>query len=464
MRLSDLFGYWEAKLAVGHIPSEAKIENFIRTKYESKRWVMDGPMPDPATLDGEEPTPAASSAQVERTSSQRQAAPTKQSNSIDLFGDDVSPPARPSTGPPLSTQPPSKAQPAPPKQTKPAESLLGLDFFGAPPAAPARPSSDLGAASGATSGPSKSDLKQSILSLYASAPKPAPQPAQPAGGFGALQSARPQQSGFGGLNDAFSTLNVAPSAPAQQDTSFSSPFASLAGGFGAPKSAAASKTTQPSLGGGSFFDPAPKSPPAPKATTTAKPGGFGGFGDVFSSSPAAQPAPSASADLFDFSAPAAAAPPAAMNITQTHSTLSPTTSSPFNLSSAASKPAPKPAATSSFSPLGASDPWGSGDVWTSAEPAAAPSAPAKSPAVARSTGGGLMDDGWGAPVSAPTVRGGGTRPVETTIAADEDFGGWGSALPAPAAAPAATTTATTKPAGSGGGFGGSDDLFSNVWE
>lgn len=32
-----------------------KIENFIRTKYESKRWVMDGPMPDPSTLsDGDD--------------------------------------------------------------------------------------------------------------------------------------------------------------------------------------------------------------------------------------------------------------------------------------------------------------------------------------------------------------------------------------------------------------------------
>ena len=50
--------YWESKLAPGHVPSEAKIENFIRTKYESKRWVMDGPMPDPSTLsdgiDGED--------------------------------------------------------------------------------------------------------------------------------------------------------------------------------------------------------------------------------------------------------------------------------------------------------------------------------------------------------------------------------------------------------------------------
>ena len=31
----------------------SKIENFIRTKYESKRWIMDGDMPDPATLDTE---------------------------------------------------------------------------------------------------------------------------------------------------------------------------------------------------------------------------------------------------------------------------------------------------------------------------------------------------------------------------------------------------------------------------
>lgn len=31
-----------------------KIENFIRTKYESKRWVMDGPVPDPSTLDDDD--------------------------------------------------------------------------------------------------------------------------------------------------------------------------------------------------------------------------------------------------------------------------------------------------------------------------------------------------------------------------------------------------------------------------
>lgn len=29
---------------------DRKIENFIRTKYDSKRWVMEGGIPDPATL------------------------------------------------------------------------------------------------------------------------------------------------------------------------------------------------------------------------------------------------------------------------------------------------------------------------------------------------------------------------------------------------------------------------------
>ncbi|KAJ6160249.1 hypothetical protein N7497_004786 [Penicillium chrysogenum] len=50
--------------------------------------------------------------------------------------------------------------------------------------------------------------------------------------------------------------------------------------------------------------------------------------------------------------------------------------------------------------------------------------------------------GWGAPSAA-------SKPAPTA-AADEDFGGWASAA-----------HTNNKPAG---GFGGSDDLFSNVWE
>jgi len=36
---------------VGADMEDRKIENFIRTKYESKRWVMEGGMPDPSTLE-----------------------------------------------------------------------------------------------------------------------------------------------------------------------------------------------------------------------------------------------------------------------------------------------------------------------------------------------------------------------------------------------------------------------------
>lgn len=46
--------YWEAHLKPGHIPPEHKVESFIRSKYESRRWAMDGPPPaDPSVLDGD---------------------------------------------------------------------------------------------------------------------------------------------------------------------------------------------------------------------------------------------------------------------------------------------------------------------------------------------------------------------------------------------------------------------------
>jgi stromal membrane-associated protein len=46
--------YWEAHLKPGHIPPDHKIESFVRSKYESRRWAMDGPPPaDPSVLDGD---------------------------------------------------------------------------------------------------------------------------------------------------------------------------------------------------------------------------------------------------------------------------------------------------------------------------------------------------------------------------------------------------------------------------
>ncbi|PWO00411.1 ArfGap-domain-containing protein [Tilletiopsis washingtonensis] len=65
--------YWEAHLKAGHVPPEHKIESFIRSKYETKRWAKEGPPPsDPSVLDqgGAAASPAAA-APVSAVSSER---------------------------------------------------------------------------------------------------------------------------------------------------------------------------------------------------------------------------------------------------------------------------------------------------------------------------------------------------------------------------------------------------------
>ncbi|XP_014557974.1 hypothetical protein COCVIDRAFT_36599 [Bipolaris victoriae FI3] len=434
--------YWESKLAPGHVPSEAKIENFIRTKYESKRWVMDGPMPDPSTLDSDDDDMPLSKVQekvqIERSASQRLAqgsgrAPPPQRQAqqqpvIDLFGDDPVP-ERPSTGPPAAARPPPKAEPAPPKQHKAGDSLLGLDFLGGgSSAAPARPSSTGPAAAPA---PSRPDLKQSILSLYAAKPAAAPQPQQHArqDSFGGLVSsqgqASPQQSSFGGMNDAFSSLSFN-AAPAPKP----SPFSGL-DSFSSKKSPPASSSSSNMFGGGgNFFD----SKPAPQSRTMSPAGGVSNFSAFSSPAPSKPAAPAASgmADLLDLSMPSAPAP----QVTSPP-IASPPINSAFNLSSPAPAPATKstPAAPAvNYSGFSNMDAWGGNDVWGSS----APSQPAATTTTAQAT-----TTSWSAP----------------KVTQDDDFGGWSSAAPTTTSN---TTTTQSKPAG---GFGGtSDDLFSNVWE
>ncbi|KAH3913804.1 hypothetical protein HBI56_057650 [Parastagonospora nodorum] len=444
--------YWEAKLAPGHVPSEAKIENFIRTKYESKRWTMDGPIPDPATLETDDDdlplSKVQEKVQVERSASQRlggsssRPAPPPQARpqqTIDLFGDDTPAPPRPSTGPPSNVRSaPPKAEAAPPKQTKAGDSLLGLDFLGGGPASqPARPSSTGPATSAA---PSRPDLKQSILSLYASKPAAAPQPQQHARqeSFGALASPQgqtsPQQSGFGGMNDAFSSLSFNQAA---QPAPKASPFSGL-DSFSGTKSPPTTSSSNMFGGGGNFFDSKPKTPSYTQAQnrTTSPSSGLGGDFSAFSTPAPSQPAASSSGlgDLLDLSMPSAPAPaPKAAT-----PMASPPMNSAFNLTSPAAPSAPTPQAqaapnySSGFSNM---DAWGSNDVWGSSapsQPAATTTAAPKSP-------------GWGAP----------------QVAQDDDFGGWSSAAPTTTTTHTSTNQSATKPAG---GFGGSDDLFSNVWE
>ncbi|KAL8925326.1 MAG: hypothetical protein Q9208_003616 [Pyrenodesmia sp. 3 TL-2023] len=432
-------------------------------------------------------------AKMERSSSQRLAsAPSqpakpisKPTPSIDLFGDIPTPPARPSTtDTPNSRPPPPKAAaPAPPKQQRQGDSLLGLDFFGAPPtASSARPSSAT-STPGSVGAASRPDLKQSILSLYASAPRSQPRPQQESQDiFGGMQSATTQQSS--GIDDAFSGLNFASttSPPAQQahPAAKIDPFAS----FSKPSTqrtnfTSPAVTSPPSLSGGGFFDTNPKMTSKP-ATTSRPPtqvsqplkppsasSGLGDFSFASTTAPATKPtASNTSNDLFGFSDPIQSQPTMPSKPAPPPSNIS----SAFNLS--APTPASQPAAKSAplalvsskaFSGFSNDDPWGSSNAWATPEPSttAKPKTDSKSPAITTTND----FSSWGTPMSAPKPNGGSSSKEPPRVAADEDFGdfgGWNSAAPETPAATKPPPQSTSKPPG--GGFAASEDLFSNVWE
>ncbi|KAM0281680.1 hypothetical protein ACHAQH_003411 [Verticillium albo-atrum] len=496
--------YWEAKLAPGHVPSESKIENFIRTKYELKRWVMDGGIPDPATLDveGDDDVPLSIVKEkqvVERRESVRKASvgqsaaprsiPAPQA---DLIGGDDLPQRASSAGPGTGNVPP-KAQPAPPKTTSTKDSLLGLDFFGEP-AAPPRPASTTGTG-GAAATNSRPDLKQSILSLYATAPRPQAQQQQGVqaqqGSFGGMTSPTFQQQGFGqqqqqpyqqqqqssmgGMNDAFGNLsfsNTTSPKPAAAD-----PFAS----FGAPQASKpanqASSNTFGGLGGGSFFDSKPSAPAPPSHQKQPSNSGFGGFGWSSSPAPAAanpiQPKPAQSTssmgDLFDLSSPVS-------NSTPPPKATSPAaaSNSVFNLSAQPKPSQPSPAQAAVSPAMGSSSNFSGSDVWgSSAWGAPDPAAPAKAPEAPKASTGDF--GGWGAPSSGAGGLGGfsantpivpgasGGFSTAPKVSADEEFGGWASSTGPASGSGNGNGNGSAKPA-TGGFGGGSDDLFSNVWQ
>lgn len=480
--------YWESKLAPGHAPSEAKIENFIRTKYELKRWVMDGGIPDPATLDAEadddiplsivkekqniDKKEAVRKASVGQSAAPRRV-PAPPAPQEDLIGGDPIPQRASSASPSLSKVP-AKADAAPPK-TSTRDSLLGLDFLGNEPVAPPRPSS----ASPATTTPggqSRPDLKQSILSLYATAPRPQPAAQQPAhghtGSFGGMQSPTFQQQsgggGMGGLNNAFSSLSFGPTS-APQKSPVNDAFAGLSSITARSPPPPQQSSAFSGLGGGSFFDakPAAAAQPSQQQQQKSSFGGFDAFGSSATSPPASKPAaapvPASSAlgDLFDFASPAPASAasktsqPAPMSV----SAAPAASSSVFNLSSQAKSPPatmaaganPMAAAMGSSSAWSNSDVWGNDNAWASSKPAA-PSQPASG-----GFGGWGDSTAGGSSLAAQSIVPGASGGFQPKVSADEEFGGWAS-----------STGGNAKPAGGFGATGGSggngDDLFSNVWQ
>ncbi|ELR05634.1 hypothetical protein GMDG_01824 [Pseudogymnoascus destructans 20631-21] len=323
--------YWEAKLAPGHVPSEAKMENFIRTKYDSKRWVMDGQIPDPATLDaeGDDDIPlnlVKEKQDLQRSTSQRAVpgsapggipATVRRAPQADLLASEGSSVQRATSTPGTSTRQSNfQAAPAgPPKVSKPVDSLLGLDFFVQEPQPPVSRSSNATPTSGA-SGQSRPDLKQSILSLYASAPKPQPQQSHHGsqGFINGMQSPSQQpQSSFGGLDDAFGGLGFSntTSPPPQQQQQVQKPNAFA--GLGSLQSHRSPPLSSPpsTITSGSFFDAKPAAKPTPytNSRTTSSASDFGAFGatPALPTSPPVQS--SGMNDLFDFSTPAVSSPP-----------------------------------------------------------------------------------------------------------------------------------------------------------
>ncbi|KAK5633321.1 hypothetical protein RRF57_009035 [Xylaria bambusicola] len=472
--------YWESKLAAGHVPSEAKIENFIRTKYELKRWAMDGPMPNPADLDVENDDEVPLSLVKEKQTIERKVSLRTQSATQttspqgqpqgDLIGDNDLPPRASTVVPPPHQRLPPKAAPAPAKAANPKDSLFGLDFLGEAPAAPPRPASTTGTSSKA--GQSRPDLKQSILSLYASAPRPQP-PAQQqghastgsfGGGFGSMQNPpvghQQRASTSGGLNDAFASLsfgNAASQKSPQRDA-----FAGLTSMSSNRPPPPPTNSAFSGLSGGSFFDTKPAQPAVQQQSkpSMASTDSFGAFGSASASAKTAQSSSSGLGDLFDWSSssqPAVTSQPAPKPATAPTST----SSLVFNLSAAQPKPTAAAATTTPSASITTSDADVWGNAWSNPEPA--PSAGLKSPAISRPSVPSTSDDfgAWGSSTSGSFANqsivpgaSGGFAPAPA-VAADEEFGGWTSST-------GSNTNNSTagKPAG---GFG-NDDLFSNVWQ
>ncbi|KAF7978976.1 hypothetical protein HWV62_44227 [Athelia sp. TMB] len=220
--------YWEAHLKSGHVPPDHKMESFIRSKYETRRWAQEGPPPaDPSILDDSapvsEPAPAQAPAQATTSTgfsrANATATPpiTRQPQPHQLLSTAISdqrrqvPPLTPPTGTPA---PAAAAAPAP---QAPENDLFSLDFHAPPPSTSQTQQQGQG---------QSKNVKQDILSLF-STPAAAPAAAPANNAFGSFQSASP--------------WDAAPAQQQQQPTSMmgATGWGASSGGWGAPAAPAA---------------------------------------------------------------------------------------------------------------------------------------------------------------------------------------------------------------------------------
>ena len=203
--------------------SYSKMESFIRSKYETRRWAMDGPPPsDPSILDGpaqsasngdaaaaplldtgssqastparptHAPTvslsaPRPASPSLQSPSTLRQNTSHSRSQSRQLLSAAVAGRVPVSSAPSQSQSPQSQQQPP---QQKVEDDLFSLDFHAPPTSKPVAPQ------------PPAKDVKQDILSLFSAAPSSAApaQSIQPSNAFGQFASAQSSWDPRGGVS------------------------------------------------------------------------------------------------------------------------------------------------------------------------------------------------------------------------------------------------------------------------
>ncbi|KAI5952321.1 AGE2 [Candida jiufengensis] len=186
--------YWEYKLPDDYIPDQSKIENFIRTKYDLKKWCSSHTIPNPSDLKIKNSSTSSTKNTTTTTNEVKQTPPppppsstTKSANLLDdefgLFTSHSSKPT--SKKSPLPSTPSqriptpnrSTPQPQPPPQIQSAQSTGGS----------------------ISSNNNRPDLKKSILSLYAS----------PSSSSSLLQQQQqpPQNQQLNSLSDSLQGLN-----------------------------------------------------------------------------------------------------------------------------------------------------------------------------------------------------------------------------------------------------------------
>ncbi|TQS37240.1 hypothetical protein Golomagni_02294 [Golovinomyces magnicellulatus] len=480
--------YWEAKLAVGHVPSESKIENFIRTKYESKRWVLDGPIPDPSTLeaDGDDDVPLSlvkKKQSIERSASQKTSQNHFQSAGLsqsvksmpqsDLLENEISSTFGESSAISAKIRLPAKSDTAPPKQVKPADSLLGLDFFGTSSASPIQSTSS----SPMTSVNSRPDLKQSILSLYATAPRAHQQQQKqplksPQAIFGSMSqspviSTGQETSLENSISDAFKSLNF-PSqktpltAPNQAGSSAFSDLGNLS------SSRSSISQTPIKANGGNFFTNISAAKPEQQPTQPSRglsiSNDFGSFDSAPGPSPTVAKNSISKLDMFDFTTPTST--PQAQDQKPDFPPATQQATTVFNISQPDLQKSKNVASVLTNNLLSSSDNWGSNNAWASPT-----NYSAQNQTMAHQTN--FDDLGWGNNNVTGSGVGDGARhgvsgenSTNPIVSNDEEFGDWGSAATATVIIPVKTAGQTSTSAvshKSAAGLAGNDDLFSNVW-